>query len=92
MAGGIVPSPDWGKGRGAPNTTPLDPPFFEGENSPVARYPADCPEAGNEKSAKPNDMKIGPLAGIPDVLPIGFSAVMVRDNWRNGTAIWQLKG
>lgn len=26
----------------------------------MARYPADCPEAGNEKSAKPNDMKIGP--------------------------------
>ena len=35
-------------------------PFFEGESGPVTRYPADCPEACNEKSAKPNDMKIGP--------------------------------
>ena len=26
----------------------------------MTRYPADCPEACNEKSAKPNDMKIGP--------------------------------
>ncbi|HBA92778.1 MAG TPA: hypothetical protein DCZ08_13890 [Anaerolineaceae bacterium] len=36
------------------------PSFFEGESGPVTRYPADCPEACNEKSAKPNDMKIGP--------------------------------
>lgn len=46
--------------HGAPNTTPLAPPFFEGENSPVARHPADCPDACNEKSAMPNGMKIGP--------------------------------
>ena len=34
------------------------PPFFEGESGPVTRYPADCPEACNEKPAMPNGMKI----------------------------------
>lgn len=47
--------------RGAPNTnTPLDTPFSEGESGSMARHPADCPKACNEKSEKPNNMKIGP--------------------------------
>lgn len=47
--------------RGAPNTnTPSIPPFLEGESGSMARHPADCPDACNEKSAMPNGMKIGP--------------------------------